>query len=72
MIIFKAVAVLLMLVSLATIAAILVDALTGFRYEWLDDLAQIFVAVFAGTVLLSACIGLVVIGCIAVIAILAL
>ena len=72
MIIFKVVAILLLLVSLATITIILADGLTDFRYEWLDDLAQIFVVIFAYVALIGACFGLVVIGCIAVMTILAL
>lgn len=72
MIIFKIVAILLLLMSLATIAVLLADWLTGFRYEWLDDLSQIFIVIFAHMVLIGACIGLVAIGCITVIAILAL
>lgn len=64
--------IILLLVSLATVAVLLADALTGFRYEWLDDLAQTFIVIFAYVVLIGACIGLVVMGCIAVMAILAL
>lgn len=58
MIIFKIVVIIFILVSLATIAVLLADALTGFRYEWLDELAQIFIAIFSGTVLIGAVIAI--------------
>lgn len=62
MIIFKLVLSAIILSGLIAVAFITVDGLTGLRYEWLDNMTQMFVQVFVCLMVMSFMVGLMIIG----------